>query len=252
MKKITLITLLFCALFNYSSWAQTPSQTLVSHEWILKTLVVDGQNVPVPVDIVPIHPVFGTPMPTIPNEVILKFKHEPTAPGILLVKTNMPFCSSTGYFTVDNTSMQLDFSIGMPNPSITTSYDDNYDDFSSIYINDYVIPDYSSGTYTIIGNMLTLGNSTTYSIFEKGALSLNTVEMASLQIYPNPAVDILNISYKSTIESVEIIDITGKKVFKTAISSEQGIIDISILQAGVYILNIYTTDGMGSKKIIKK
>ena len=82
--------------------------------------------------------------------------------------------------------------------------------------------------------------------------SLNQAEMAELKIYPNPANDIINVTYKSTIESVTIMDLTGRKVHQQAINTQETTLNIQPLSTGTYLMNIQTTDGVGIVKFIKK
>jgi hypothetical protein len=72
-----------------------------------------------------------------------------------------------------------------------------------------------------------------------------------ISVYPNPAVDVLNVSVPSNVEvlSTVIYDSTGKISEATL---ENGIMNTSTLAAGFYILNIKTTNGSVTKKFIKK
>ena len=77
---------------------------------------------------------------------------------------------------------------------------------------------------------------------------------SDLQIYPNPATDITNISYsgQEDILFFELIDRYGKQINRRNIVNESQInIDISYLTSGIYIFNFYTkTNKVLSKKII--
>lgn len=91
-------------------------------------------------------------------------------------------------------------------------------------------------------------------IFEfSGDLSLAVNEAAAksnLKIYPNPAVDILNLTSNKKIESVTIYDLTGKKV-KSTTDTQQ--INVSSLAKGTYILQAYYGNGaVENTKFIKK
>lgn len=99
------------------------------------------------------------------------------------------------------------------------------------------------------------GNSNFKSLafeLESAELSLNNHDLiSSIQIHPNPVLDILNIRLGSDFENVsyELIDINGRKLY--AGKSES--INMTACESGVYILNVLQ-DGtqVGSKKIIKK
>ncbi|MCD0478084.1 T9SS type A sorting domain-containing protein [Chryseobacterium sp. LC2016-29] len=70
-----------------------------------------------------------------------------------------------------------------------------------------------------------------------------------LSIYPNPTSDILNIKTDSKINTVSVIDITGKKV---NVKLEDNKIDVRSLTAGIYLINIETKEGISTEKFIKK
>tara|TARA_B100001758_G_scaffold245090_1_gene257507 strand:- start:1625 stop:3049 length:1425 start_codon:yes stop_codon:yes gene_type:complete len=87
-----------------------------------------------------------------------------------------------------------------------------------------------------------------YSVIEpfskSGQVSVNNIKDTDLNIYPNPAQNILNI--EGDYKSLNIYDIYGKLV----LSTEQEInIDISNLASGVYALEINTKQGKITEKI---
>ena len=73
---------------------------------------------------------------------------------------------------------------------------------------------------------------------------------AGLQIYPNPATDVVNISAKQEIKNINIIDLSGKRV-KSLIPSNQ--INVSSLAKGTYILQVlYVNGSVENTKLMKK
>jgi len=74
----------------------------------------------------------------------------------------------------------------------------------------------------------------------------------SFSVYPNPAKEVLNISNTIGAEllSVTVTDLNGRTVKQINSSVEQ--INISDLNAGVYFVNINSTEGSLTKKIVKK
>lgn len=72
----------------------------------------------------------------------------------------------------------------------------------------------------------------------------------NINIFPNPISNTLEIQLSSQvfIENVEVITISGKKLFETNNTS----IDFSALQAGLYFLEIETSKGTITKKVFKK
>lgn len=71
-----------------------------------------------------------------------------------------------------------------------------------------------------------------------------------IQVFPNPAKDIVNLNYPAEVEiqNIELMDIVGKtiKAFSNPVSS----IDVSTLPAGNYLLKIVTNQGLVVRKIV--
>lgn len=83
-----------------------------------------------------------------------------------------------------------------------------------------------------------------------GVADARTVGDAS--ITPNPASDFVTIKTKLTINSVDILDLNGRKVLNN-LSLKNDKIDIRELSSGVYMLKINYKEGLSTtKKIIKK
>lgn len=99
-------------------------------------------------------------------------------------------------------------------------------------------------------NCLSIGRPITVTITPTAGL--NDIQLANLNIYPNPATDLINISYPTSIENIEIFDLTGRKILSKTVSEKETQLNISHLNSGIYILNIKTDEGLGSKRIIKK
>ncbi|MCC6722314.1 MAG: T9SS type A sorting domain-containing protein [Bacteroidia bacterium] len=82
--------------------------------------------------------------------------------------------------------------------------------------------------------------------------------LPEVSIYPNPAYDFLNLyCYKSQILKIEVIDFSGKTVYKNDYESDKIIknhnsIDISKFCEGIYIAKVQTSNGNVPIKFIKK
>ncbi|MDO4225619.1 MAG: T9SS type A sorting domain-containing protein, partial [Bergeyella zoohelcum] len=81
-------------------------------------------------------------------------------------------------------------------------------------------------------------------------LSVNDAKTASseISVYPNPAVDVLNIKAKSAVSQYEIYDFTGKKI--TNGKGEK--VNVTNLPKGNYIIRINTENTSSVEKFIKK
>ncbi|TXE20021.1 T9SS type A sorting domain-containing protein [Psychroserpens burtonensis] len=81
-------------------------------------------------------------------------------------------------------------------------------------------------------------------------LSVDSFTLDAISVAPNPATNYISINFPASISdfTTELYDITGKLVLK---SSNKERLDVSQLQAGIYILRISTNDGTISKRITK-
>jgi parallel beta-helix repeat protein len=70
------------------------------------------------------------------------------------------------------------------------------------------------------------------------SLQTNSKQTHEINIYPNPANSLLNISIQGslTIRKVTIIDYSGRKLIEESINSKESSVDISSLSSGKYIL----------------
>lgn len=80
----------------------------------------------------------------------------------------------------------------------------------------------------------------------------NTLSL--LTVYPNPVVNELSINLPSNIKEaqINIVDVTGRTVITNKVTKSSDKINVSNLAKGVYIVEIKTTNGTVTKKIIKK
>ena len=91
------------------------------------------------------------------------------------------------------------------------------------------------------------------STFTDGAaLGLNDITKndASISLYPNPVKDALNITTDKNVQKVEVVDILGKTVLSSKADSKN--INVSSLNAGVYLIVITSENGVSTKKFIKE
>lgn len=84
------------------------------------------------------------------------------------------------------------------------------------------------------------------------SLSTGSFDSASFVAYPNPVKNVLNLSYKTEISSVEVYNMLGQKVMAKTLNVAQGQVDMTGLNAGNYIVKV-TADGVTKTiKVIKQ
>lgn len=91
-----------------------------------------------------------------------------------------------------------------------------------------------------------------YSFSENCTLSNLDYNKVNFKVYPNPVIDVINLEFDETeIQIIEIsfFSIDGKKI-KTF--EKNVVLNIEDFSPGIYLLNIQTTQGNFSQKIIKK
>lgn len=120
-------------------------------------------------------------------------------------------------------------------------------------------PDYINQNF-ILEYEVKISNSTTqgfsaktmdFKIPENFILTNSKAEASNLKIFPNPIIDILKINTPLHIETVSVYDYSGNEVKKISpVSSKE--INLQGLSSGNYILTIQTSQGVITKKIIKK
>lgn len=115
-----------------------------------------------------------------------------------------------------------------------------------------------AGIHEPLASMITLDSdlvSQSYGRYLTGSVGISEVNNFAFNLAPNPCQNIITISStEGTVESVRIVDITGKEACGIVnVQSNTETIDISSLKSGVYFVTILLSDGRQSKaqKILK-
>ena len=83
--------------------------------------------------------------------------------------------------------------------------------------------------------------------------SLTKQTLETVKLYPNPTTGKIFIKTNSElINQVVIYSITGQEIISKSVDGEQTTIDLTNENQGVYICRIYTTNGVITKRLIKK
>jgi Secretion system C-terminal sorting domain len=97
------------------------------------------------------------------------------------------------------------------------------------------------------------GSGELFGLFSFGAnciLGINDNALSQIVLFPNPTTGIINIQAPNGLEikSAVLYDVLGKAVTSPVVNNQ---INISQLSEGIYILNLETSEGTLTKKIIK-
>lgn len=80
-------------------------------------------------------------------------------------------------------------------------------------------------------------------------LGVKDVNQSNLQVYPNPAKEVVNFSSDRQITQVNIIDLTGKVLLRTKSTN----VNVTSFAPGVYIAQVrYADGGIQNTKIVVK
>lgn len=90
----------------------------------------------------------------------------------------------------------------------------------------------------------------TFSI-DRATLAVSEVasEKSSLSLFPNPTTDFITLKTDAKINTVSVIDLTGRK---SNVRFENNKVDVRNLPAGTYLLNVETEKGISTEKFVKK
>lgn len=72
------------------------------------------------------------------------------------------------------------------------------------------------------------------------------------KMYPNPVDNMLTINSEDDIQDISIYNVVGIKVMEMVINNKETVIDLSVLESGMYLIEIQGKNGKGIKTFIKK
>lgn len=98
---------------------------------------------------------------------------------------------------------------------------------------------------------ITWGEAMDFKLIVDSALSTNTVALSELKYYPNPVVDVLNLTNNTAIERVEIYNLLGQQVKQVRTNATQTSVQVGELAKGAYIVKAYADGAEHTFKIIK-
>lgn len=107
----------------------------------------------------------------------------------------------------------------------------------------------TNGSYAVIvSEGLCIDTSNCYSITGMGVENNEYVEVS---VFPNPTSDFVNVICNYEIIQIEIMDITGKKIFiDNKIHGKTYKMNVEILSSGNYIIHLQTKNGIANKKLM--
>jgi hypothetical protein len=76
---------------------------------------------------------------------------------------------------------------------------------------------------------------------------------SAVKVYPNPSNGMFNVNLSAfeTIRSIEVYDLTGKRVMEIYPNSNQTMLDLSNLAGGIYTLKVVSDESNQSVRVQK-
>ena len=84
------------------------------------------------------------------------------------------------------------------------------------------------------------------------SLSTDSFDKSEFNFYPNPVKDVLNISYKNTIDEVQIYNLLGQQVYSNKVNAAESTLNVSQLTLGTYLVKVTSNNETSTFKIIKQ
>ena len=82
-------------------------------------------------------------------------------------------------------------------------------------------------------------------------LSTDDFDNSAFKFYPNPVIDVLNLSYTQNISNIAVYNLLGQKVMEEKTNSNSVQLDMSTLSAGSYFVKVSSDNKVKTLKIIK-
>jgi trimeric autotransporter adhesin len=83
-------------------------------------------------------------------------------------------------------------------------------------------------------------------------LASSSFDSNGFSSYPNPVVDILNLSYSKNIDKVQVINLLGQEVVAKSINATDAKVDMSALSSGTYLVKVTSDNQIKTLKVIKQ
>jgi len=77
---------------------------------------------------------------------------------------------------------------------------------------------------------------------------IKSLKESDINIYPIPAIDFVNFRLNCVVYNAEILGLNGQSIIKTSINNNEGKINTSELNNGIYLLRLVTSNGVMMKK----
>jgi hypothetical protein len=77
-------------------------------------------------------------------------------------------------------------------------------------------------------------------------------DMTQFSYYPNPVIDLLNVSYSQDMTNVKVFNMIGQQLLNKDVNATTTQIDMSGYANGAYFIQVSTENAMKTVRVIKK
>ncbi|MBR6068602.1 MAG: leucine-rich repeat protein [Bacteroidales bacterium] len=104
---------------------------------------------------------------------------------------------------------------------------------------------------------ITIVTDATYIASFVSVVGIEEASALEVNLFPNPATDILNITSSETISEIEIVNTLGQVVKRIEVNADNAVCDVEELKAGVYVVKVSTLSlskgaNVSQRKFIKE
>jgi uncharacterized repeat protein (TIGR01451 family) len=92
--------------------------------------------------------------------------------------------------------------------------------------------------------------NTTFNI--NAYLGVDEKAVIDVNVYPNPAENVLHVVSNQWVDKLIVLDLTGKEIFSKDMNNVSTELDLTDLSAGTYMLQLISKDQMSTKRFVKK
>ena len=106
-------------------------------------------------------------------------------------------------------------------------------------------------TWTVTDNSGNV-NSCSFDVEVSSSVAINTIYSETVRTYPNPCSDYITIESDKIIQSLCILDVTGKQLVQKVVESNTFHLSLDMLNNGLYFVELQYVSGREVFKILKK
>lgn len=155
------------------------------------------------------------------------------------------------FFIIEGTKTATDSWLSFEPQSGTVLVEENTD--VTVTFDPMAIADPVNGTYIatikVFTNDPALPMEDITAAMQLTSVGIGEEESKYIAVYPNPAVDVMNIQSNENIQTVRVMNLAGQTIISTVVNAERYTVNASDLETGIYFVQIKTESGISTKKI---